>query len=70
MDQTKAETADLETLEERNNPLPRIGQAGSSERTAAQGGRRKKSLAYGRLTCDQSRPKQRFLAKLRAEGIY
>jgi hypothetical protein len=31
MDKTKAETDGLETLEERNNPLPRVGQIGSSE---------------------------------------
>ena len=67
MDQTKAETDDLETLEERNDPLPRVGQVGSSEAVGTRRGRRNQSLANGRLTCDQSRPKQRIFSKLRAE---
>ena len=31
MDQAKVETNDLETMEKRNNPIPRVGKAGSSE---------------------------------------
>jgi len=57
MDTTKAETTDLETMEERNDPLPRVGQAGSSEVVGTRRGRWNQSLAYVRLTCDKSSPK-------------
>ena len=67
MDPTQAETTDLETLEERNDPLPRIGQVGSSEAVGTRRGMRNQSLAYVRLTCDQSSLKQWIFSKLRAE---
>ena len=67
MDPTQAETTDLETLEERNDPLPRTGQAGCSEMAGRVRGSRKKSLAYVRLTCDKRSPKQRVFSELRAE---
>jgi hypothetical protein len=54
MDQTKAETNDLETMEERNDPIPRTGKIGSSEAVGTRRGRRHKPLAYVRLTCDKS----------------
>ena len=38
MDPTKVETDDLETLEERNDPLSGVGQVGSSENGRAQEG--------------------------------
>jgi hypothetical protein len=54
MDQTKAKTDGLETMEERNNPIPRVGKDGNSEVAGTRRGRRKKPLAYVRLTCDKS----------------
>ena len=44
---------DLETLEERNNPIPRVGETGSSEVAGTKRGRRNQSLAHGHLTCDK-----------------
>ena len=40
MDPTKAETDDLETLEKRDDPLPRIGKTGSPETVGTRRGRR------------------------------
>ena len=40
MDQTKAETDDLETMEERNDSISRIGEIGSSEAVGTRRGRR------------------------------
>ena len=62
MDQTKAETDDLETMEERNDPIPRVGKIGSSKAVGTRRGRRNKPLAYVRLTCDKSSPKQRIFS--------
>ena len=53
MDKAKAETDDLETLEERNDPLPGVDPAGSSKMAGRAGSSRKEPLAYVRLTCDQ-----------------
>ena len=62
MDSTKAETDDLETMEERNNPISRVGEIGSSEVAGTRRGRRNKSLAYVHLTCDKRSPKQRIFS--------
>ena len=62
MDKTRTETAGLETLEERNDPLPRVGHIGSSAAVGTRRGRRNQSLAYGRLSCDQSNSTQRIFS--------
>jgi hypothetical protein len=62
MDQTKAKTDDLETMEERNNPISRVGKDGNSKTVVTRRGRRKKPLAYAPLTYDKSSSKQRIFS--------
>jgi hypothetical protein len=62
MDQTETETNDLEEMEERNNPISRIGETGGSEVAGTRRGRRNKSLAHVHLTCDKRSPKQRIFS--------
>ena len=62
MDHTKAETYDLEAMEERNDSIPRIGENGSSEVAGTKRGRGNQSLAHVHLTCDKCRPKQRIFS--------
>jgi len=40
MDQTETETNDLEAMEERNDPISRVGETGSSEVAGTRRGRR------------------------------
>jgi hypothetical protein len=44
-------------MEEKNNPISRVGKEGNSEVAGTRRGRRKKSLAYVCLTCDKLSPK-------------
>jgi len=45
-------------MEERDNPIPRVGETGSSEVAGTRRGRRNKPLANVHLTCGKRSPKQ------------
>lgn len=52
----KAEADGLETLEERHNPLSRVGEIGSAKIPGRVRGSREKSLAYVQIACDKRSP--------------